>query len=70
MQPSPENAWQKIRIAGLIRLLELPAPRRWVWESAVCEGRVVWLLRCPRGVAWEFRLRHGAWVRRHPAPAS
>jgi hypothetical protein len=48
-----------------------PLPLRWRWEEDPASKGL--LLRSPRGVRWQFRLRRGAWLRRAPtstAPAS
>jgi len=65
-----QSVWQRIRLAGLNRLVNAPLPLRWRWETVVQDGRKKLLLRTPRGVRWQFRLQRGAWVRRLPPTAA
>jgi hypothetical protein len=68
---STESSWQKIKLGGVNRLVNAPLPLRWQW-AADPASKAVWLVS-PRGVRWQFRLRHGAAVRRVPpdtGPAS
>ena len=58
-----EADWRRARLRSLVHLTSIAPPNlRWTVSP---DGK---LLKTPRGVLWELRLKHGAWIRRHPTP--
>ena len=59
------SGWRHIRFGLLGRLVEEVEPRlRWKWRKAVRGGRPRLQLVSPRGVAWDFKLSGGSWIRK------
>lgn len=62
--PSDPCPWIKIRLPGLVRLVNAPLPLRWRWATELHHGRKRMVLVSPRGSRWAFRLNRGAWLQR------
>lgn len=57
---SDNGRWIRLRLNRLPALLE----RGWVWSALTLRRRQHLTLISPAGVVWEFKLHHGAWLRR------
>lgn len=66
MDSSPPNAWRRVHLAKLARVLWGCAPeRRWRWQPVKQGERTVRLeIVSDRGVVWDFKLTGGAWIRK------
>jgi len=58
--PQSTMRWVRVRLNKLSPLLN----RGWVWKTLPLRRRERIVLVSPRGVVWEFKLHHGAWLRR------
>jgi len=59
--PTPTaQRWVRLKLKRLPALME----RGWVWTALPLRRRQRLVLVSPRGTYWEFKLHHGAWVRR------
>lgn len=65
-EPEEKTApWRPIRFWAVVRLTDHPDPGcRWRWRKHSRKKKAVLQLVSPRGVAWDFRLNGGAWIRR------
>jgi hypothetical protein len=61
------NDWHHINLAKMARLIhgtDVPKRLRWRWHRSRPGISPALQIISPRGVAWDFRLRGGAWIRK------
>jgi hypothetical protein len=67
---SPGPGWRHIKMGGVGRLVSrVKKEEKWTFRRSAGVGKACGVLELVsnRGVVWEFRLKHGAWIRRSEA---